>query len=257
MLNDFSLFLQLNTSIQMRTLVIGDIHGGLHALHQLFERAAITTKDRLIFLGDYVDGWSQSPEVLTFLIGLKDTYSCVFIRGNHDELLLEWLHGSKDNRTWYHHGGEATVNAYAAVSSATKQKHIAFLQSLQDYYLDAQNRLFIHAGFTNLNGVLFEHFPRLFYWERTLWEMALALDKNMTTDHVHYPRRLKLYKEIYIGHTPVTQIGKTTPTVMANIWNLDTGAAFTGPLTALDIDTKEFWQSEPLPQLYPTEKGRN
>jgi serine/threonine protein phosphatase 1 len=43
----------------------------------------------------------------------------------------------------------------------------------------------------------------------------------------------------------------------ANIWNVDTGAAFKGPLTIMDIDSKEFWQSEPLPHLYPNEKGRN
>jgi serine/threonine protein phosphatase 1 len=44
---------------------------------------------------------------------------------------------------------------------------------------------------------------------------------------------------------------------MANVWNVDTGAAFEGPLTIMDVKTKEFWQSEPLPNLYPTEKGRN
>ena len=51
-----------------RTLVIGDIHGGLRALKQIFEKASVTTKDTLIFLGDYVDGWSESPQVLDYLI---------------------------------------------------------------------------------------------------------------------------------------------------------------------------------------------
>lgn len=46
-----------------RILVIGDIHGGLKAINQVFERAKVTTDDRLIFLGDYVDGWSESPQV--------------------------------------------------------------------------------------------------------------------------------------------------------------------------------------------------
>ena len=40
-----------------RTLVVGDIHGGLKALEQALERANVTDKDKLIFLGDYVDGW--------------------------------------------------------------------------------------------------------------------------------------------------------------------------------------------------------
>lgn len=241
----------------MRTLVIGDIHGGLRALLQVFERAQVTPKDRLVFLGDYVDGWSESPAVLDFLIQLQATHPCVFMRGNHDELLCDWLHESKDNLMWYRHGGESTVNAYAKVDALTKKKHVAFLQSLENYYLDGQNRLFVHAGFTNMNGVAFEHFPKLFYWERTLWEMALALDKNLKPDSVLYPRRLKLYKEIYIGHTPVTQIEENTPIQMASVWNVDTGAAFTGPLTVLDVDTKRYWQSDPLPDLYPDEVGRN
>ncbi|MFC6875512.1 metallophosphoesterase family protein [Flavobacterium myungsuense] len=241
----------------MRTLVIGDIHGGLRALHQIFERAKVTTNDQLIFLGDYVDGWSQSPEVLDFLISLNKQQNCIFIRGNHDDLLHSWLNESKDNELWYKHGGESTVLAYVDVKMDKKQSHVEFLKTLQNYHLDDRNRLFIHAGFTNLNGIDFEYFPKSFYWDRTLWETALALDKNMKTSDLSYPKRLLLYDEIYIGHTPVTRINQTIPVQKAKIWNLDTGAAFKGPLTIMDIDTKEFWQSEPLPNLYPNEKGRN
>src|SRR5690554_7165762 len=75
----------------MRTLVIGDIHGGLLALKELLEKASVTCEDRLIFLGDYVDGWSQSAETISFLIELQDKMNCVFIRGNHDELLYNYL----------------------------------------------------------------------------------------------------------------------------------------------------------------------
>lgn len=241
----------------MRTFVIGDIHGGLRALHQIMERAKVTPKDTLVFLGDYVDGWSQSPQVIDYLIELKTTHNCICIRGNHDELLLEWLNKTKENPLWYKHGGESTVLAYESVSKITKAKHIEFLKSLVDYHLDEQNRLFIHAGFTNMNGIDFEYFPKMFYWDRTLWETALALDKKMKIDHLSYPKRLTLYTEIYIGHTPVSRLGKTIPVQMANVWNVDTSAAFMGSLTILDVDTKEFWQSEPLPTLYPNEKGRN
>jgi serine/threonine protein phosphatase 1 len=38
------------------------------------------------------------------------------------------------------------------------------------------------------------------------------------------------------------------------VWNVDTGAAFKGPLTIMDVNTK-FWQSEPLNTLYFDEKG--
>lgn len=243
-----------------RKLVIGDIHGGLRALIQVLERAKVTPDDMLIFLGDYVDGWSESPQVLDFLMELAKANQCIFIRGNHDELVYDWLTGNKaeiDEPMWFIHGGEATVTAYANVSETKKQIHIKFLKSLQNYYLDKENRLFIHAGFTNMNGIHHEYFPKMFYWDRSLWETALSLDENIKSDSPYYPKRLTLYNEIYIGHTPVTRIGETTPVQKACIWNIDTGAAFKGPLTIMDVDTKAFWQSEPLNELYFDEKGRN
>ncbi|MEN9929490.1 MAG: hypothetical protein RLZZ231_1411 [Bacteroidota bacterium] len=243
-----------------RTLVIGDVHGGLQALNQVLDRAKVTLNDTLIFLGDYVDGWSQSPEVIDFLIATSKIQNTILLRGNHDQLLLDWLEGNTaefDESLWFKHGGESTSTAYSKISAEKKKEHIAFLKSLKEYHLDVQNRLFVHAGFTNLSGVTFEYFPKLFYWDRTLWETALALDPSLTIDEVNYPKRLMLYHEIYIGHTPVTKIGKTVPVHKACVWNMDTGAAFMGPLTIMDVDTKEFWQSDPLPEIYPNEKGRN
>ena len=66
----------------MRTLAIGDIHGGLKALIQLLERANVTKNDRLIFVGDYVDGWSESAQVIQYLIELSKINECIFIKGN-------------------------------------------------------------------------------------------------------------------------------------------------------------------------------
>lgn len=241
----------------MNTFVIGDIHGGYKALTQLIERVDLKPKDSLIFLGDYTDGWSETPKVLDYLIALQDTYTCIFLRGNHDELTLHWLQHNNDNPMWYNHGGASTIKAYQDIDQKTKQKHIAFLLALKNYHLDQQNRLFLHAGFTNLKGVTAEHFTRMLYWDRTLWELALSLDPNLQKDSSFFPRRLQLYDEIYIGHTPVTQIGQTIPVYKSGIWNIDTGAAFKGPLTLLNIDTKEYWQSDPVYTLYPDEIGRN
>lgn len=240
-----------------KTFVIGDIHGALKALKQILERAKVSTNDTLIFLGDYVDGWGESPEVLDHLISLNETHNCIFIRGNHDDLLLQWLEHKKDNPQWFKHGGEITMKKYEMLDDTYKQRHVDFLKTLQDYHLDNQNRLFIHAGFTNLNGVSHEYFPKMFYWERTLWENAISLDPNIPTDSPFYPKRFKLYKEIFIGHTPTTRIGETVPVQKANIWNVDTGAAFKGPLTILNVETKEFWQSDPVFTFYPEESGRN
>ena len=44
----------------MRTLVIGDIHGNFKAMAQALDRAKfVPNKDRLITLGDVVDGYKH------------------------------------------------------------------------------------------------------------------------------------------------------------------------------------------------------
>lgn len=239
------------------TFVIGDIHGGLKALKQVLQRANVSTNDKLIFLGDYTDGWSDTANLIDFLIDLKNKQDCVFMKGNHEEMVLKWLQGNEDNEIWRMHGGQSTVEVYQNVSENKKQKHIQFLSELNEYYLDENNRLFIHAGFTNLKGVDFEYFRGMFWWDRTLWETAMALDITIDQNDVRFPERFKIYNEIFIGHTPVTRFNETKPMHFANVWNVDTGAAFKGKLTIMNVDSKEFWQSDYLPQLYPNEKGRN
>ena len=240
-----------------RTFVIGDVHSGLRALQQVLERAAINGEDRLIFLGDYVDAWSDAVETVDFLIQLRQSHNCTLIRGNHDELCLEWLRGGADNPLWLQHGGGATLASYQKADADTKKKHILFYESLSNFHLDNQNRLFLHAGFTNLKGIEYEYFPQTFYWDRTLWELAQSLHPNMTKSDRYYPKRLSHYKEIYIGHTPISKTGVSEPKRAANVWNIDTGAAFKGPLSMLDVDTKKVWQSDPVHTLYPNESGRN
>lgn len=240
-----------------RTLVIGDMHGALKALLQLLDKARVTADDTLIFLGDYVDGWSESASLVSFLIKLKETHNCIFIRGNHDELCYSWLKEKKYNPEWLQHGGQATIDSYKIISNGQLESHFEFYERLHDYYIDDQNRLFLHAGFTNLHGPHREYFSKLFYWDRTLWETALAINPTLDKTDPLYPKRLLLFDEIYIGHTPVTRINKTIPVNATCVWNIDTGAAFKGPLTAIDIDSKEYWQTDPVYTLYPDEKGRN
>lgn len=240
-----------------RTLVIGDIHGALKALIQVLDKAKVTESDTLIFLGDYVDGWSDAANVVAYLIQLKSTHNCVFLKGNHDELCLDWLTKETNNPQWLLHGGQTTVDAYSKLTTLEKSVHIQFLENLELYHLDNENRLYVHAGFTNENGVEKEAFTKQFYWDRTLWEMAIAMDKNLDENSVLYPKRLKNYKEIYIGHTALTRIGMDKPFKAANVWNIDTGAAYKSPLTIIDVDTKEYWQSDCAHNLYSEEKGRN
>lgn len=241
----------------MRTLVIGDIHGGLKALEDVLNHVDPQPEDSFIFLGDYVDGWSQAAETVGFLINFDRHYSCHFLRGNHDDLCLQWLTEGVEYPLWLLSGGEATKNSYNGLGKETRKEHIRFLQSLQDYHLNDRNQLFLHAGFTNLKGVEHEYYKQSFYWDRTLWETALSLDPKLGKNNPLYPSRLKHYLEIFIGHTPVTHLGFQTPLKAANIWNLDTGAAFRGPLSVMEASTKQLWQSQEVHTYYPGERGRN
>lgn len=240
-----------------RTFVIGDIHGALKALKQVVVKLNLQASDKLIFLGDYVDGWSQSAEVIEYLMQLDEQYFCIFIKGNHDAWCEDWLSDNLPNSTWLFHGGRLTVESYKELSPSQKKKHLEFFNRMLNYHVDAENRLFIHAGFSSMHGPDHEHYASNYKWDRTLWEMALTMDKRIQKDSKLYPKRLLLFQEIYIGHTPTLNYDIDVPMNSCNVWNLDTGAAFNGRLSAMNIDTRDIYQSDVVQHLYPDEKGRN
>jgi serine/threonine protein phosphatase 1 len=235
--------------------VVGDIHGGARALEQLITRAPLKPGDRLIFLGDYLDGWSEGPQVIEALMTLSKQYDCRFIRGNHDALCLNYLKNDVAPELWVLHGGQSSIDAYHKCPSAQIARHIKFLEQLEDY-IELNSNLYVHAGFSHPKGPAEEFHPHMVYWDRSLWETARAAHELEDLNSWQYPERLKLYEEIYIGHTPVQRIGASTPFRASNVWNVDTGAAFDGALSMINTATKAFWQSDPLPSLYPNEIGR-
>ena len=127
----------------MRTLVIGDIHGGAKALKQCLKRSGFdNNKDRLIYLGDVCDGWSETKEVINILLTIKNL---VAIRGNHDQWLLEWfLHGATP-LIWVSQGGQATLDSYGNIKNVP-DNHIKYIDNSL-FYFKSKNRLFVHGGF--------------------------------------------------------------------------------------------------------------
>jgi serine/threonine protein phosphatase 1 len=266
----------------MRTIAIGDIHGGYKALIQLLDRIDLQKEDQLIFLGDYVDGWSQSFEVVDFLISLSVPLSRklnqqqpsqqallshpeygmlekppIFLRGNHDELVLDYFVKGDKNEMWLYHGGASTVKSYKNQPKDAMLSHIKFLENDLHNFYELDGNGFFHAGFHNLKGPHYEYYKNITYWDRSLWEMALSLDPEIAKDDLRYPNRLKIYNEIYIGHTPTDRLGKHVPVNAANVWNIDTAAAYKGPLTAICVEDKTIWQSDLVHTFYPNENGRN
>ena len=123
----------------MRTLVIGDIHGGLKGLKQVLRKIDLSATDQFIYLGDYVDGWSEAAETVSFLLDFSEKYSCVFLRGNHDDLLYDFLKNDDAKSLWIQQGGESSIRSYASLSETELEKHIRFFEELINYHIDSQN----------------------------------------------------------------------------------------------------------------------
>ena len=269
-----------NLNRKGRTLVFGDAHGGFKAFLQVLEKCNFDNKiDKLIGLGDVADGWGETAELVEYLITLQEESNNrhIFLRGNHDAWCQEWLNFGIAKDIWVVQGGKATIDSYIRTGLLTDKRHKEFFNKLHNYYVDEQNRGFVHGGFISKNGLGHEVYESDYYWDRDLWNLALLQHNNYhdgSKEALSKARRFEKHKEVFIGHTttgnwlvkphlPEYQYSEQpkqgiiiVPMNRCNIWNMDTGGGFEGRLTIMDVDTKEFWQSDDLRTLYPNEKGR-
>ena len=242
--------------------VMGDIHGAHKAFKQCLERSGFNKKeDTLIQLGDVCDGWSEVYECVEELLTIPNL---IAIKGNHDDWFNEYLQTGQHGSQWTQ-GAHTTRNSYGERSFMIPESHEKFFRTQLPYYIDDQNRCFVHGGF-NRHFTMKENQASceyMFWWDRDLWASALsykAMDKGLV--YLSEPKELKFkikddFKEIFIGHTTTINWKTDKPMQAANIWNLDTGGGFKGKLTIMNVDTKEYFQSDLLTELYPNEKGRN
>lgn len=242
----------------MKTYVIGDLHGGYRGLMDCLEKANFNyDKDRLISVGDLCDGWSDTHLIFDEVRRMKNF---IHVMGNHDEWSLDGLQRSNKlsemlfNTAWLSQGGQATKNSYDSLDEEGKEQFIELLKGALPYYIDEKNRLYVHAGYDRKWSIKDKDYsPELekssgnLWWDRTMWD---GLNEGL---YLEDPR----YDKVFIGHTPTLSKGTSKPMNIANVWNIDTGAAFYGPVTIMDVDTNEYWQSDYVFRWYPNEKGRN
>ncbi len=227
----------------MKTFVLGDLHGAHKALLQCLERSGFDRQaDRLIALGDICDGY---PDVKACIDELRGLPRLELITGNHDLWALGWAREGLKPEMWLAEGGRNTIKAYGG--KPMPAAHIEFLSAGRSY-LEEAGRLFVHGGF-DPERPLGEHSLKELAWDRSLVETA----KNLALGG---GGRIGAYQEIYVGHTPTLKFGTDQPLNLANLWMLDTGAGWSGRLTLMDVETKQFWQSDPVVQLYPRVKAR-
>jgi len=236
----------------MSTLIIGDIHGAYKAMLQVLERANFNpVVDTLVGLGDYVDGFPESFEVVEYLRKLP---RFIGVRGNHEEFALPWFREGYAQYIWTVQGGEATITSYNRASDTQKQEHYNFLRNLPSYLVIGDNYALVMHG-----GCMDESYlssldclsPDTLMWDRDLFYNFYSYK------YINKPVDVLPFSCVFIGHTQTGN--KTTglePFNYCGLYNLDQGAGWNGKLTVMDVYTKEWWQSDLVPTLYPEIKGR-
>ena len=240
---------------KIRTLVLGDVHGAYKALLQVLERSKFNPKkDRLICLGDVADGWSQVIECVDYL---KELDNLILIAGNHDEWAIDYLKTGATPHIWTSQGGFETLRALQGLSKERKMEVLKFFEKRLTYYEEGHGkskRIFVHGGINPYKDAS-EQDKEEMLWDRVLIQKVKILNDRLGKVSANELKLGEIYDEIYIGHTSTWSWSKV-PYIACGVYCLDQGAGWFGKLTIMDIDTKEYWQSDNVVGLYPDEFGR-
>ena len=222
---------------------IGDIHGQLDSLRRAHELiladkfAHDGDSAAVVHVGDLVDRGPDSKGVIDYLMeGRRKREDWVILRGNHDQLFLNFINGGdgtdphlRKGMTWQSAvvGGASTLASYgvkkrrlegfekfaARGRKAISPKHGAFLDGLPIWF-ETDDILFVHAGIRPGFPLEAQDEDDLM-WIRDefLWHMA--------------PHK----KLIVHGHTPVEE-----PTHYGNRINIDCGAGWGNDIVPVVID---------------------
>lgn len=222
----------------MRVYAIGDIHGRADLLNEMhaaiMDHAADASpaENHIVYLGDYVDRGLQVKAVMDLLVaGPPEGFTPVYLRGNHEEMLLNFLENAGSLDDWLALGGRVTLLSYgvkvpslisdsvragevrSAFMEAFPKIHHNFLSELQLYF-QAGDYLFVHAGIRP--GIALEkQNPTDFAWIR---EPFLSSRKASEWRVVH-------------GHN-ITE----KPEILPSRIGVDTGAFATGRLSCVMLE---------------------
>jgi len=213
---------------------IGDIHGQDHLLTSLLGHIRADVEQHgherrvLVFVGDYVDRGSASRAVVDRVVAGFPTFETVALKGNHEQMLLNFLSDPDLWAVYRRLGGAETLMSYGvdrdlisapgvapaairdALVAVLPREHHEFLRSLLLSY-DCGDYHFVHAGVRP--GVPLH----LQTDEDRLW----IRDQFLTAGDVFGGR------VIVHGHSPTRD-----PENLGFRVGIDTGAYMTGRLTA-------------------------
>jgi serine/threonine protein phosphatase 1 len=219
----------------MRYFIVGDIHGMADHLSQIINMLdqTMVDDDIAVFCGDYIDRGVDSFQVVELLIAFEKRHKAIFLMGNHEVMLFQYLQGGSNERTLYLiNGGGATIRSYTnqfgGLYIPESHKKILFSEK---YYFEAETFIVVHAGLNPEYSEIKDNDPSEMIWIREKF----------------YRAEKKWPKTIVFGHTPTHYIGMPLGVPyrdpLRNIIGIDTGAVYAGRLTCLEIPGMKLMQS--------------
>ncbi|MCA9877235.1 MAG: serine/threonine protein phosphatase [Thermomicrobiales bacterium] len=242
----------------MKTFVFSDIHGCYDELMALYRQLPLQPeRDRVIFLGDYIDRGPASRRVLEQVMAWQQRYPhWVFLGGNHEDMMLDALHNDGRHydtyfdiaEVWFASGGAATYRSYLPAGEqrdATDlvhareiipEEHRAWCASLPLHFED-DGYIYVHGGVK----------PGRTPAETDPFDLIWLRDEFLESTY-------DWGKKIIHGHTPTRSL---EPEVYANRICIDTALCYApnNKLTAVELPAETFYSQSRLSQVAASRFG--
>jgi len=222
-----------------RIYCIGDIHGRQDLLSQLHDFILADAKSysglkKMVYLGDYIDRGAHSRQVIdTLLESSLDGFENVFLLGNHEQAMMDFIQRPLELASWLTFGGRETLHSYGVTLA-----HIPLLADLPNLAaqleesLPASHRKFLENCNTHWSC-------GRYYFVHAGIRPGVALDEQQFEDQL-WIRGEFLFSQkdhgaiIVHGHSISTQVE-----MLPNRIGIDTGAYQSGVLTCLVLEGEE------------------
>src|SRR5688500_17832918 len=234
----------------MKTFVVGDVHGRSAQLQRLLEMLPREEgSDTLVFLGDLIDRGPDAPGCVDLVMKLqqRNPERVLCLRGNHEQMLLDFIEGSANLWITPVTGGERTFEQYVGralnitkeqdlaearreIENAVPSEHLDFLHALPFYHED-DYAIYVHAGLEP------EKHPKDTAPQALLWMRDMEFYKNYRG------------KPCIFGHTPTPllplrgRLGRHGIYISHSAVGLDTGCERQSPLSCLSLPDFNLYQT--------------
>jgi serine/threonine protein phosphatase 1 len=207
----------------MSIYAIGDLHGCPNELEVVLDTIAPGRDDTVVFLGDYVDRGPGVRQLVDRLLALRaEAFTSVFLRGNHEDMLLSHLGiGGHHGDVYLENGGAMTLASYGIPAGTRGPAGLAFLPAEHLEFFRACGLqhvagafLFVHAGIR----------PGVALADQDEEDLLWIREEFFSQPHA-------LPYTVVFGHTPMREARIDLPYRIG----LDTGLVYGNKLSCLDV----------------------